>query len=797
MFENPRRSSGRGWWLTAASIACFWTPDAQAQSGASQRIALLLDGPTPGLQMLLGRAQEELGRFGHDVEALFPPSKVQTGDFTIETATRQLDAALKDPEVDMVWAFGLVASAAAVKRAEAGRLRKPVVAPFVLAPWKRRLEKPTASTSNLSYVVFTPALSRDLETLRLAVRPLRHVAYLLSPAIREAIPSLEAVLEAEAAKLDIRLHFASGADPRALIDALPPDIDAVYVGLAPRRSPADLEALVTALIANKLPSFAQVGRLGVDRGLLMGLGSPENSDRLARAVAVNTDAILQGEAPKNLSYVFQRAENLVINAKTAKAIGLPLSWAVISEAELIAKDEAKTAPTISLQEVVTEVREQNLVLRANREELAAREASVNDALGALLPRVDASLSGTWRDPDSATGLNPERSASWSGTASQVVLNEPAMAQLTINKHLRDATRSDNRTAVLDTVQSAAVAYLDVLRALTTERVQRDNLKVTRTQLDQTRLRLDLGTGSQNERLRLENQLATNRTTVIDAVASRNVAEIDLLRLLNRATEEPFVPEDASLVDSRLMASGERLQSYMTGPRRFAILRTFMAAEALGNSPELQASASRLAAQRRLALSTNLAPFLPQVAVNGNVTHTFANGGAGTTPEAQSIFPIDEVTWQVGFTANLNLLEGGSRFARIKQENAEARAQALDLEARRIQIETSLRSTLHRAGASYAAIAIQREAAEAADENLRLVQAAYAQGKEDIITLVDAQNQALTGKLNADTAVYDFLIDLVAVQRAMGRFDFSMSDDDVDEFFQRLQAFAATQETNRD
>ena len=364
-----------------------------------------------------------------------------------------------------------------------------------------------------------------------------------------------------------------------------------------------------------------------------------------------------------------------------------------------------------------------------------------------------------------------------------------MAQVTINKHLRDATRFDNRTAVLDTVRSASVGYLNVLRARVTEKIQRDNLKVTRTELAQARLRQEVGSGSRSEVVRLENQLATNRRNVIDAVASRNVNEIELLRLLNRASEDRFIPEDVSLESSKLMNNGQRLQSYMTGPDRFAILRRFIALEAINNAPELKAGASRLAAQQREALSRKLTPFLPQISISGSVTHQFATAGEGTSEDAQAFFPLNEFSWQVGVTASLSLWEGNARYARIAQEQAEARSQDLDLQARRIRIEADVRTALHQAGASYAAIGLQRDAADAANENLTLVGESYGRGKADIITLVDAQNQALTGQLDANTAVYDFLVDLLEVQRSMGRFDFWMSESEVDDFFQRLSVFA--------
>jgi hypothetical protein len=197
-------------------------------------LPVLQDGTSTGLEALLDLTKSELTTFGYDVSALFPADEVRTGDASLASARAQLDAALADPEVDVVWAFGLIASPAAVERAVAGALDKPVLAPFVPEASSRTLAALDRATSNLSYVIWTPALSRDLQALR-QLRPLQRVAYLMPPRLREALPALESALEAEARALGVRLHLASGADLAAVVEGLPEDIDAVYVSLDPSR----------------------------------------------------------------------------------------------------------------------------------------------------------------------------------------------------------------------------------------------------------------------------------------------------------------------------------------------------------------------------------------------------------------------------------------------------------------------------------------------------------------------------------------------------------------------------------
>ena len=92
--------------------------------------------------------------------------------------------------------------------------------------------------------------------------------------------------------------------------------------------------------------------------------------------------------------------------------------------------------------------------------------------------------------------------------------------------------------------------------------------------------------------------------------------------------------------------------------------------------------------------------------------------------------------------------------------------------------------------SHLCIGLAREGADAAGNNLELVSDAYSQGLVSIIDLIDAQNAALVADLSAATAVYDFLVDWVEVERAVGRFSLFMTADGRNDFFDRLQASVA-------
>ncbi len=84
--------------------------------------------------------------------------------------------------------------------------------------------------------------------------------------------------------------------------------------------------------------------------------------------------------------------------------------------------------------------------------------------------------------------------------------------------------------------------------------------------------------------------------------------------------------------------------------------------------------------------------------------------------------------------------------------------------------------------------MSREAADSSSRNLQLITDSYVQGIKSIIELLDAQNQALTADQAAANAVYNFLIDLMGVQRAMGEFVLFQSEEGRRAWMQRVEQY---------
>jgi outer membrane protein TolC len=219
---------------------------------------------------------------------------------------------------------------------------------------------------------------------------------------------------------------------------------------------------------------------------------------------------------------------------------------------------------------------------------------------------------------------------------------------------------------------------------------------------------------------------------------------------------------------------------------FRVFRDFLVEEGLVLSPEIRAIDAAMAAQQRILTSSKRAFWLPDFSVEGSVTELFDDDGEGTRDQSPS--GLDNTDWSVGVFASFPLVEGGGKFATTKRAREELSGLRLERQSTSERIEERIRSAQLLTSASYPSIRLSRQGAEASRKNLELVTDSYMRGVVSIVDLLDAQNTALLADEDAENAVFTFLIDLMRVERAVGRFDFFMTPDDREAMFQKLEAF---------
>jgi len=194
------------------------------------------------------------------------------------------------------------------------------------------LARPGGNVTGVSYSVGTDIFGKDLELLREVVPKVRRVAVLSNPD-GPAQPLTISNIKGAAQSLGLQLLLLEARGPgdfdgafaamtRERVGALLVVTDPVFI---PHRA-----RLVNLAAKNRLPSiFSQ--RADVEAGGLMSYG-PNFADMYRRA-ATYVDKILKGARPADLPVEQPTKFELVINLKTAKALGLTIPPSLLQRAD--------------------------------------------------------------------------------------------------------------------------------------------------------------------------------------------------------------------------------------------------------------------------------------------------------------------------------------------------------------------------------------------------------------------------------------------------------------------------------
>ncbi len=710
-------------------------------------------------------------------------------DGTPATFLRNLDAAYADVGIRAVIAVGPGTGTLIAGRS---RLPKPTILPFAV-PRISGLPAREGSSgrANLAYIAGYVDVERDFRQLLQVVRT-DHVAVLVGREVLRAIPGAEEMVRDAAAALAIRatiVPFDTAGDTDTVVhDALagiPADAGAVYLGNLGAFPEGTGQALIDGLIEMRMPSFTIQGVDWVERGILATATPPEDMTRRTRRAAIFTQRALDGEDLATFPIGFGARTELVINMRTARAIGAWPRFEVLTEARLLHDEPARTGPPLTLRDAVRYALEGNLSLHAAEIGVRSGREDVLRARAALLPSLSASGNFAWIDPDGAF-IQSERQLQFGLNLQQVLYSPLAWMSFHANQASQTAREREFDATRLDTVLAAVESYLNVLRVQTGERLNQENLARARLNLSAAEVRVQVGAAGREEVFRWEIEIAESRVAVVSAGAQKQQAIIQLNRTLNRdlearvSVEEPDDP-------LALLAVDARVYNMVDNPWTFEHFRDFMAEEAAENSPEVRQLRALRLAQDRL-LEGRRRAFIPDVVATGGITAVAHRSGAGATPPPG--IPQDDFSWQVGIGLSWNLYDGGARYAEIRQAELERSRIDTQLDVIRQQIDQRIRAALHQISADYTNMTLRQDAARAAGRNFEMVSDAYSQGTVDIIRLIDAQTQALQSSLAAANAMYDFMLAFLRMERAVGAFGFEMDETESDDFYERAAVYLA-------
>ncbi len=728
------------------------------------RIGIITDGPVV-------RESSFVDLFVHEIEGVtagtyrveLPDGAVVDGGWEPAGIAAAMDKLLARTDVDVILAAGVGVSAEICGRAT---VDTPVVVPFAFGQC-------AVSCSQLPDVSTRPIdlgqlISRDLQAFH-EIIPFTKLAVLMDP----VWPSNCTVTELAGALAPHGVEVEFVPTPAVISDTagfLPTDTDAIYIMPLFRLDERSLSTLVGEFTGMGLPTFSLLGESEVDLGVLAGLNTKTTMAAMARGTALEILDLVEGRRPQRDSTT-DLGGQLTLNMATAEKLNFSPTWELLTRARLLHDAGFRRDRPIDLASAIQRAVTANLDIAVRDRRVAAGAEDIRSAKSSYRPHLDFGLAGVAFDENHAIaslGQYPKYAAG-SLTLTQLIYSNDASANISIQKDLQQVRQLDLDGLRLDIARDAVAAYMNVMRTDALVRIRQQQVDLTRTNRELASLRRSVGAAGAAEVYRWEAELATARAGLLDAISANSRSERQLSRLLDEPLTTRWRPKQPEVDPTLEILGGAHDAGLLDTPDGYDRLTSLLVEQGLAKAPELAALEAAIAAQERAYTAAKHAYYVPTVAAKADLSQILAkdtSGGLDLGDIGDLIPEFDDTAWQVGVQAALPVVTGGANKAR--RVKAQEELFALKTDHRNVEEKLSQRtlSALDTATASWSTISLRQQAADAAGKTLELVRDSYARGAASIIVLLDAQNNALTSELAAETAVYNFLDDWAEVQRSV-------------------------------
>lgn len=710
--------------------------------------------------------------------------KIFADSWDLLESRKTLFEALQDPTVDMVITLGVLSSYLAL---EEKNLKKPIVigvdTQFILED-SQRPRNPLI------------AYYRGRKSLAPEVERFEEIAHSMKVAVigDESLIGLpefpiirEKITDAYEKMGVIPVFIPATEEPIPIIESIEvSDVDSVLLLPTWRLSNRDTEYLIEGINLLKLPSFSILGEQELQMGALMTMTPSAEMMRSARRIALNTQEMLIEGNSEDIEIAFFRANELIINESTAKAIGIDIPWSLLGSARMVEKIRPREIDRLNLWNSIDEAVRENLDLQSERLFVKVGHQDVLRSLSRLLPQMNLDVRARIVDQNTARfafGNAPEKLVRGTISVEQRLYDERRFADHSIQSHNQHSREFEENAFELDITLNTAVVYLVVLRVQAEKEIAEENLALTKANLKRAHELVQSGVAKLSEVYRWESELSRNLEQLVSIQARLENVETEFNRLLNRPLKSRVLLKDMSPFNKEFVLDFGSLSKIVDSPRKFSVYKEFMIGIARENSPSIKSVDQRILASARELTASERAYYLPTLTAFGEFSNNVFRGGAGDRPPPG--LSNAKMETAVGINLSFPLFTGGKRQA--DKHRAVFELSRLQTEKGSLVEKTdeSVIRTIDLMKASYENIFHAKKAKEAGEKNLTIVTNSYVRGVISIVDLLDAQNNAIVSKQNFSNAIYDYLIDFMGFQRSISQFDHFLTQDEQKEILHNL------------
>ena len=753
----------------ATLVLLSFTLLGQSNGKKQVEIGFLLDVRNSEVEPLIGRMLNEIRAVvGEDAEIVFDEKAVLVNDFNLEKAEQNYRQIISG-STDIILAFGAINNVVVSQQKEHA---KPTIL-FGSAPGDfAELDKTRSSSGipNLAYIITSQSFEVDLEVFA-GLHDYKNVGVAVEKAVAETLPFkelLDRIFQEKSATYQL-IPFENIDQIIAGLEGT----DALYLGGGFLLPDSEIERLAATLIEKGIPSFTATSPEDVALGLMASNQSSQNLDQLFRRISLSVEAVINGAEAGELPLYIENNQTLTLNYNTAERLGVPIKYSGIATTNFVGDFENAVAEKrYNLREIMNEALGNNLSLQSSAKDVDLVGQDLKTARSNYLPDVEASATGTYLDPNLAevsNGQNPEYSTAANISVSQVLYSPGLSANVKIQQSLKEAQQASLNADQLNTLFDAANAYFNALLLKANLEITARNLDVTKRNLQIAQQNYESGQSGKSDVLRFRSQQAQNTQSLVEAVNQLEQAFISINQLLNQPINRDIDVNEAELGKGIFTEYDyAELRDFLDNPSLREPFVRFLVSQAKKNAPELKSLDFNLdAVDRNLKLATN-GRFVPTVALQGQYNYTFNRSGAGAdVPMGFGNLP--DGYYSLGLNVSLPIFDQNQQ--NINKQTATIQKEQLSINKDNVSLnlERNVNVAVLQLINQIANIELSKISEEAARESLELTQEAYERGAVNWVELIDSQDNYVSAQLANASAVYNYLLSALQLERYLGQY----------------------------
>jgi len=431
--------------------------------------------------------------------------------------------------------------------------------------------------------------------------------------------------------------------------------------------------------------------------------------------------------------------------------------------ELISDVKNSSSSKIDLNDIFSFATKNNLQIKQNENSSKIDKLNIDESKTYYKPQVDFYSNLVQIDSDRAkysSGLYSEGTIDVGLKVTQLIYSDKVLKNIKIKKLLDKSNINSIKAKNDEIIYKAVLTYLNIIKANKYNQIINIKQNFIKQNLSFSKQRVQIGVQDRSDVYRWESELANANIQLANSQKQLDSLKIELSNLLQIKKDFAFVPYGMNSIEFKLL-NNDAIK-YITNQN----VKQLFLDEIIYTHSRLRQLDELIKAKNEEFKMNKSSRYLPTVVFEGNAKKIVDRYGTGS----ETTRYWDDKEYQAIINLTLPLYEGGAKSVNIEKNEIELVNLKLQYNDIKNLIEQNVEQNVDSLKKSYEKIDYSIISQNFSKKNYELIQDKYNNGKENIISLLDAQNSYIVSKLNENISIIDYLVDLSSIYFFSGNID---------------------------